>query len=211
MAARLRTSSLSNVALWILAAVAALFFLRAAKTLLIPIALAVLISYALEPLVGWLERHRVPRLAGAGLVLLFILGAAGYGAYSLTDDARQAIEAMPQAMEKAREMVREQLGSSAQAVQEATKALGTTGEAASSSGTDAGAITGTSGQAAGSLVQRGVGAVFSLAGNLVCKSRAGHRPARLFSTTTPLYRLYPNERCSDNIRRIQSIWPRWAC
>jgi predicted PurR-regulated permease PerM len=38
-----------------------LFFLRAAETLMIPIALEVLISYALAPVVTWLERHRIPR------------------------------------------------------------------------------------------------------------------------------------------------------
>src|SRR3989304_672264 len=103
MAAPARSSSLNtSVALWILAAIATLFFLRAAKTLWIPIALAVLISYALEPVVDWLEGHHVPRLAGAAFVLLFIVGAAGYGAYTLRDDAKQAIVAMPQAMEKAR-------------------------------------------------------------------------------------------------------------
>lgn len=64
------TVSFGNaVALWIVAVVAIIFFLRAAQTLLIPIALAVLISYALAPAVSWLERHRarsrVPILNGA--------------------------------------------------------------------------------------------------------------------------------------------------
>lgn len=55
------SSRQSSLALWILAVLATLWFLRAAPSLLIPIALAVLISYALEPAVAWLERHRVHR------------------------------------------------------------------------------------------------------------------------------------------------------
>lgn len=58
-----RASSGTTVALGILAVIATLFFLRAAKALLIPIALAVLISYALAPVVTWLERYSVHRLA----------------------------------------------------------------------------------------------------------------------------------------------------
>jgi predicted PurR-regulated permease PerM len=94
------------VPLWILAVVAILFFLREARTLLIPIALAVLISYALAPVVTWLERRRVPRLAGAGLVLLLILSAFVGGGYALRHDAKELVEAVPQALERGREMMR---------------------------------------------------------------------------------------------------------
>src|SRR5687768_11008646 len=99
------------VPLWILTVLAALFFLREAKTLLIPIALALLISYALAPVVTWLERRRVPRLAGAGLVLLLILLAFVGGGYALRHDAKALVEAVPQALERGRDMVRARLGS----------------------------------------------------------------------------------------------------
>jgi predicted PurR-regulated permease PerM len=49
MARRSAVSSSSVVALWVVAVVVVLFSLRSAKALLIPIALAVLISYALAP------------------------------------------------------------------------------------------------------------------------------------------------------------------
>ena len=75
--------------LWILASIAVAFFLRAARDLLIPIALAVLASYALEPLVAWLARHRVPRLAGATIVMLAVLGTSGAAGYALRDGAMQ--------------------------------------------------------------------------------------------------------------------------
>jgi hypothetical protein len=50
------------VPLWMLATIAVLLFLREAATLLIPVVLAVPISYTLEPVVGWLERSRRTRI-----------------------------------------------------------------------------------------------------------------------------------------------------
>jgi predicted PurR-regulated permease PerM len=163
MPTRSTTSSPSALALWIVAVVLVLFFLRSANTLLIPIALAVLISYALAPLVSWLERHRVPRVAGAALVLLVLLGLCGGGAYAVRDDARELARSVPEAVDRARQMVSSQLGSAGAAIQgtmtgaEApqTGAGGGTGEQAGR----------TSGQ--GSLVQRSVTAVISFAGHLV--------------------------------------------
>lgn len=81
-----RISSANALALWLTAVVAVVFFLRAARQLLIPIALAVLISYALEPVVSWLARHRLPRIAGSSLVMLVLLGAGAEGAYVLRDE-----------------------------------------------------------------------------------------------------------------------------
>ena len=157
-------SSASAVALWIVAAVATVFFLRAAKMLLIPIALAVLISYALAPVVAWLERYRVPRLAGAGLVLLVILGASASGAYALGDDARDLASTLPRAIQRAREEVLARLGADTEAIQQATEALG--GSTQVSGEAEAGQASETSGEA-NPLVQRAVGSMLSLAGHLV--------------------------------------------
>jgi predicted PurR-regulated permease PerM len=95
-------------ALWTLAVLATVFFLRAASLLLIPIVIGFLLSYALEPVVAWLERHRVPRLAGASLVLVTILGLLGWGTYTLRDDFVEATEALPTAVRRAREFLTKQ-------------------------------------------------------------------------------------------------------
>lgn len=95
--------------MWILTVLAAIFFLRTARELLIPIGLAVLISYALEPIVAWLERHHVPRIPATSLVLLILIGVDRLGAYALPDDAMQVVEARPEAVDWAREMVLSQL------------------------------------------------------------------------------------------------------
>ena len=99
-----------SIALWILAAVALIFFLRAASQLLIPIVIAVLISYALEPVVAWLATHGVPRVAGTSAILLGLLALTGWGVYSLRDDVQEAIDSLPEAARRAREMVMSQSG-----------------------------------------------------------------------------------------------------
>jgi predicted PurR-regulated permease PerM len=99
------------VAVWVIAAIAVMFFLRAAAQLLIPVVLAVLISYILEPAVAWLSEHRVPRLAGTSVLMLALLALAGWGVYSLRDDMAEAVEALPHAARRARQMVVSQLGS----------------------------------------------------------------------------------------------------
>src|SRR5687768_6844325 len=110
MAIRTSSPSAGTAALWTLALVSVLFFLQFAKTLLIPIALAVLISYALAPAVAWLERHHIPRISGAAFVLLAILGVCGAGGYALRDDAKGLARSVPQAVDRAKEMVSGQLG-----------------------------------------------------------------------------------------------------
>jgi predicted PurR-regulated permease PerM len=106
-----RTSSLTNtIALVVLAVVAAILFLRFARQLAVPIALGLLISYALEPVVASLHRWRIPRVAAATLVMIAILGAIVLGGYALRDEARDLVRAVPKAVEQARQRVVAQLG-----------------------------------------------------------------------------------------------------
>jgi predicted PurR-regulated permease PerM len=165
VATRIRSSAGVQIALWILATVATLFFLKTAKALFLPIAIAVLISYALDPVVTWFVRLRLPRVAATALVMLTILAAAAAGAYSLRDDAAQLVDALPKATQRAREMVQSQLGVRGDVMQESTTGVGTTGRSTEAA-TDSGNMLGSSGQV-GSLLTRVVGSVFTLAGNLV--------------------------------------------
>ena len=146
---------------------ATVYFLRTASQLLIPIVLAVLISYALEPPVSWLERRHVPRLAGASVLLLLILAFFGWGAFSLRDDARQALEALPQAAQRARAFIWSGGASSpARQVQRAAEALqGSTGTEPGSGRQREQAVVGGWGSMS-EWVQRGVGSVLALAGHL---------------------------------------------
>jgi predicted PurR-regulated permease PerM len=157
--------------LWIIATVAVVFLLRAASQLLIPVVLAVLISYALEPVVAWLHRRHVPRIAGAGFLLAGMLALTGWGAYSLRDDAVQALEALPEMARRARSLVQSQGESGpGQRLREVTEELqrqspaGKTDDPTATSGSKG------PGDAAGSVVaqwvQRGVGSVLALAGHI---------------------------------------------
>jgi predicted PurR-regulated permease PerM len=165
MAGRASASATVPVAIWILVAFGTVWFLRAAQTLLIPIALAILISYALEPCVAWLERRHVHRMIGSAAVLLVVLSAIVAGAYTLRDDVKEVVESLPKAAERAREIVTSQLGSGAETVSKVTGTLG--GGSASTTGNEAEKPTGTSGSMAGSVLQRAVSAIFAFAGHLV--------------------------------------------
>jgi predicted PurR-regulated permease PerM len=92
------------VPLWVLAAIATVFLLRAAAPLLIPIVLAVLISYVLEPVVAGLVRYRIPRPLGSGALLLAVLMLAGSSVYALRHEVRDAVTSLPHIVRQTREL-----------------------------------------------------------------------------------------------------------
>ena len=95
-----------SLSLAVLAGLAVLYTLQWASVVLIPLMLGVTVSYALSPLVDRLERARLPRAAGAGLLLLSIVGGIGSTVYSLSDDATALIESLPEVAQKIRQTVR---------------------------------------------------------------------------------------------------------
>jgi predicted PurR-regulated permease PerM len=92
--------SMSLVVLTVLAILAAL---RWASAFFIPLMVGLVFSYALSPVVDWLQRHRVPRTASAGVLILAILGGMGGAVYSLADDANALITSLPEAARKLRD------------------------------------------------------------------------------------------------------------
>ncbi len=75
-------------------------FLRTASELFIPIVVAVLASYALEPIVKRLHAIRIPRVLGAGLLLGGIVATAAAMLYALRDDLGDVASSMPLAMRR---------------------------------------------------------------------------------------------------------------
>jgi predicted PurR-regulated permease PerM len=51
-----------------------------ARPVFVPVLLALLLSHALEPLVGWLERHYCPRPIGVFLAVAGLLAGLAAGA-----------------------------------------------------------------------------------------------------------------------------------
>ena len=72
-----------GVALGILATAAVIFALEWAQGLVISLLLGVIFAYTLNPVVVWLERIKVPRVVGAGIVMVAVVCAIVFGAYSL--------------------------------------------------------------------------------------------------------------------------------
>lgn len=86
-------------ALSVLALIAALYL---ARGFFVPLLIGILASYALHPLVDWLEGWRVPRSVGAALVLATVLGSFSWLGLSMRGDAQAVIEKLPEAARKLR-------------------------------------------------------------------------------------------------------------
>ena len=111
-----------NLALVILAVIASLYALQWAKAVFIPLLLGVMLSYALTPAIERLVRWRVPRAAGAGLLLAAIVAGFGWGAWAVSDDANALIETLPEVAQKLRKSVQKpgpNTGSTIEKVQQA--------------------------------------------------------------------------------------------
>lgn len=92
-----------NVAAGVLAGIAVVAALYLARAFVVPLLIGILASYTLRPVVNWLKACRVPRPAGAALVLAVIIGASSWVAFSLSDDATAMIEKLPEAARKLRQ------------------------------------------------------------------------------------------------------------
>ena len=123
-----------SVALSIIAALAGIIALQYAQTVLIPVVLGVLLSYALSPMVTSLARHHVPRALGAALAVSLLVGSIGVGVYTLSDEAGAIIAKVPEAAQRIRQRVaaqRSQRGTAIlQQVQDAAKEIEKTADAA---------------------------------------------------------------------------------
>lgn len=94
-----------SVSLVVLAVLATALVLHVAQEIFIPIVLAILISYALDPVVTALARWHVHRALGSALVLTVLVGCIGAGAYGLRDEANQVLDSLPDAARRLRENV----------------------------------------------------------------------------------------------------------
>jgi len=89
-----------GVALGILATVALVFALDWAQPFLITLLLGILFAYTLNPLVVWLERIKIPRVVGAGMVMAAVICALAFGAYALRGQVQRILVQLPEAASK---------------------------------------------------------------------------------------------------------------
>ena len=92
-----------SLALSVLAAIALFAALYLARAFFVPLLIGILASYALRPVVDWLQAHYLPRPAGAALALVALVGSLSWVGYSLSEDAAAMIEKLPQAARKLRQ------------------------------------------------------------------------------------------------------------
>jgi predicted PurR-regulated permease PerM len=95
-----------TVGIVVLAAVALVLLLKDAREVFIPLVLSTLLFYALDPIVDRLQRLRIPRVLGAAVVLLTVVGAGGWTAYSVRDEAIAVVEDLPRAARNLRTALR---------------------------------------------------------------------------------------------------------
>ena len=99
---RRRYTSMS-LSLTVLAAIALVAALYLARAFFVPLLIGILASYALRPVVDWLEAHYIPRAAGAALALVALVGGLSWVGYSLSADTAAMIERLPEAARKLRQ------------------------------------------------------------------------------------------------------------
>jgi predicted PurR-regulated permease PerM len=115
-------ADIHNLALTVLAVLAVIFVLHWARAFFIPLMLGIMISYALSPIVNRVQKWRIPRAIGAAVLLIGIVGGTGSLVYSLSDEAAQFIETLPDAAEKFRKALRKEWGTTEGAMEQMQKA-----------------------------------------------------------------------------------------
>ena len=93
-----------DAALVVLATVATIYFIDWAEAILLPLVVAVLASYALDPVVSALERLRIPRAIGAALVLASLIAAVSMASIPLQREAMTMLDKVPLATEKIKQI-----------------------------------------------------------------------------------------------------------
>ena len=129
-----------STSLAVLALLAIIGFLYLARAFFIPIALAVVASYALTPVVNWLAgKAKLPKVVGAGLTLALLLTCVGVGLNSLQPEAIHILDIVPRATAKFRAAVQRTALEPAGAVEKMKKAATEIERAANAAATTASA------------------------------------------------------------------------
>jgi predicted PurR-regulated permease PerM len=93
--------NIRSSALALLCLMAFVVFLQWAREVLIPITLAILVSYALTPVVTFLRRRlHLPKAIGAALTFLVLFAAIGWAASKLQPEAINILDLVPKATQK---------------------------------------------------------------------------------------------------------------
>ena len=92
--------NMRSMSLITLTSIATLYFIDWAQAVLLPLVVAVLISFALEPLVATISRLKVPRPLAAALVLILLIGIIAGASIPLKQEAMAMLDKIPVAIEQ---------------------------------------------------------------------------------------------------------------
>ncbi|MBC7620723.1 MAG: AI-2E family transporter [Candidatus Saccharibacteria bacterium] len=92
-----------SASLLVIAVLACVFALRWAAAVCIPLMLSLLLTYALAPLIAWLERRKISRWISSAVVLISLAGGVVWTGYSLSTSAAELLDSLPVAAQKLRQ------------------------------------------------------------------------------------------------------------
>lgn len=124
------TRRAQSVSLTVLAVLAVLYTLYFAREFLLPIAIALLLSFLFSPLVRALARVKIRPPLGAGLVVLGLLGLLGLGVYELSGPVQSWAASAPETLASAQKRLRtvmrplERVSRTAEQVESAASGVG---------------------------------------------------------------------------------------
>jgi predicted PurR-regulated permease PerM len=90
------------VAVVTVALIAAPFLLYAGAAFFIPLFVSLFMSFALTPVVDWMEGFRVPRAFGAALAMALVIAGVGAGIQQALSGATEVLEELPHAVQQLR-------------------------------------------------------------------------------------------------------------
>mgnify|MGYP000588790287 CR=1 FL=1 len=90
--------NMRSMSLITLTSIATLYFIDWAQAVLLPLVVAVLISYALEPLVATINRLTVTRNMAAAVVVILLSGIIAGASKPLKQEAMAMLDKLPVAM-----------------------------------------------------------------------------------------------------------------
>ena len=114
--------SIRSLSLAVVAVLAGLFVLHWARAVFIPFMLGLVFSYALSPIVNWMESRHIPRALGAAILMLSLLATLGTTTYALSDEAVKLVESLPAAAQKFKQTIKNRQGGSASTLDTVQKA-----------------------------------------------------------------------------------------
>jgi predicted PurR-regulated permease PerM len=102
----------------------AVFLLRYAQAVILPVVISLLFFYALDPVVRWISRVGIPRVLSSLLVLAVLIGIAASAIFLLRGQAQEMFERLPEALSNAREKIEARYGQNPGAVAKVQEAAG---------------------------------------------------------------------------------------